>query len=174
MQCIQEFNGFHGKVFILNVQITHCRLGNSLCLDWNCPTLCWSKIQEDSGWQENKKPAETTQRSSNWTEGLGAQLFSTGLLQRSLGAGQQENGTGKVHCEQTGSAVPELGQMLTGSALLTCAGNKREKAAQQILSHCLLASSPGQDTTWHQRAGQPVTRDANAGAFHVNILALHG
>lgn len=97
MQCIQEFNGFHGKVFIFNVQITHCRLGNSLCLDWNCPTLCWSKIQEDSGWQENKKPAETTQRSSNWTEGLGAQLFSTGLLQRSLGAGQQENGTGKVH-----------------------------------------------------------------------------
>lgn len=32
--------------------------------------------------------------------------------------------------------------MLAGSALLTCAGNKREKAAQQVLSHCLPCKQP--------------------------------
>lgn len=35
------------------------------------------------------------------TEGLGAPLFSAGMLYLSLGAGKQENRTGKIHCKQT-------------------------------------------------------------------------
>lgn len=139
MKCIQEFNGFQGKVFILNVQTTYCRLGNSLCSDWNCPTLCWFWIQDNSGWLENKKP-ETIQRSSNWP-GLGALLFSTGLLYLSMGAGKQENRTGKIPCKQT-HRIRRLSQLLTCSVLLMCGRKESEKAPQQVLPPCLPCKQP--------------------------------
>lgn len=45
--------------------------------------------------------------------------------------------------------------MLTGSVLLTCAGNKREKAAQRVLPHCLPGKQP-----WPRHNVTPESRAA--------------
>lgn len=144
-------------------------------LELYCPTLVLDSGEQWLTRDQDKGVCSNCTEIQQLTEGLRTPLFSTSLLYCMLKVGKQEKRTekNKLLTDMQDQKFLRLGQHVHSQCILTRRRNRvKEHRSRSCLTACL-SSSLDQDTTWHHRAGQPVTWD-DAGAFYVNILAWHG